>query len=150
VAVGGIASLRRTEELATRERKAVMGSITIREREMREMTEVSGLAAAVLGLIALGRHQRPDVCRTVAKHNAPAGFVVSQEVDGVTIGEDQISQVQHEDTTGRLFVDSLAELVHVVSAKSAADPEHHRSGRDAMDFHHWPLARRQLPGQGPS
>jgi hypothetical protein len=39
-------------------------------------------------LIMLTRHPRPDVRGTIAKDNTSAGFVLSQEVNGVTIRED--------------------------------------------------------------
>jgi hypothetical protein len=90
------------------------------------------------GLIMLARHPRPDVRGTVAKHNTPPCFVLSQETDGVTICEDQIGKIQHKDTAGRLGVDYLAQLVHIVSVKLTADPEHNRSGPRAMNFQHRP------------
>jgi hypothetical protein len=66
---------------------------------------VAFLPRALLGLIVLGRHPRPDVRRTVAKHSTPAGFVPSQDTDRVTICEDQISKIQDKDTPERLRVD---------------------------------------------
>src|SRR5438552_15723358 len=75
-------------------------------------------------LIMLNCHPRPDVRGTVAKHNTPAGFVLSQDTDGVTICEHQIGQIQHKDTADRLCIDYLAELVYMVGVKSTADREH--------------------------
>jgi hypothetical protein len=89
-------------------------------------------------LIVLARHPGPDVRGTIAKHHTPAGFVLSQNTDGVTIGEDQIGKIQHKDTAGRRSVDDLAQLVHIVSVKLTADPEHNRSGAGAMNFQHRP------------
>ena len=42
----------------------------------------------VSGLIILAHHPGPDVCGTIAKNNTTAGFVLAQEVNGVTIRED--------------------------------------------------------------
>jgi hypothetical protein len=56
-------------------------------------------------LIVLADNPGPDVRGTVAKHNTPAGFVLSQEADGVAIGEDQVGKIQDKDATGRLGVD---------------------------------------------
>jgi hypothetical protein len=53
----------------------------------------------------LAHHPGPDVRGTIAKDNAFAGFVLSQEADGVTIGEDQVRQIQDNDATSRLGVD---------------------------------------------
>jgi hypothetical protein len=75
---------------------------------------------------------------TVAKHNTPAGFVLSQDTDGVTIGEDQIGKIQHKDTVGRRCVAYLAQLAHIVNVKLTADLEHNRSGPRAMNFQHRP------------
>ncbi len=58
-----------------------------------------------LGAIILAHHPRPDVRGTIAKDNTSSSFVLSQEVDGVTIGEDQIGKVQDNDATSRLVVD---------------------------------------------
>jgi hypothetical protein len=57
------------------------------------------------GLITLARHPRPDVRGTIAKHNAPAGFVLSQQMDGVTVREDQVCKIQHKNAAGRLGID---------------------------------------------
>jgi len=97
-------------------------------------------------LIVLARHPRPDVRGTVAKHNTPAGFVLSQETDGVTICEDQIGKVQHKDTAGRLCVDYLGQLVHIVSVKLAADHEHNGSGARAMNSQHRPRCSTAIAG----
>ena len=86
----------------------------------------------------LTRHPRPDVCGTVAEHNTPAGFVLSQDTDSVTIGEDQIGEIEHEDTAGWLGIDYLAEFIHIVRVKSTADREHNCSAARAMNFQHRP------------
>jgi hypothetical protein len=82
-------------------------------------------------MILLGRHPDADVRRTVTKHNAITGVAVAEKAHGVTIREDQIPQVQHDDGTSRFPVDQLAQLAHVLSVESAADREHdgstHRS-----------------------
>jgi len=59
-------------------------------------------------LIVLARHPRPDVRGTIAKDDTSSRFVLSQETDGVTIGEDQIRKIQGKDATSRLGVDQLA------------------------------------------
>jgi hypothetical protein len=56
-------------------------------------------------LIMLARHPRPDVRGTIAKDNTSSSFVLSQETDGVTIGEDQVRKIQDKDTAGRLCID---------------------------------------------
>jgi hypothetical protein len=89
-------------------------------------------------LIILARHPRPDVRWTVAKHNTPAGFVLSQDTDGVTIGQDQIGEIEHKDTAGRLGIDYLAQFIHIVRVKSTADREHNCSAARAMNFQHRP------------
>lgn len=98
-------------------------------------------------LVVFSRHPRSDIRRTVAKHNPPAGFVLSQDTDRVTICEDEIGKVQHKDTPRRLYVYGLAEFAHAASVKLTADCEHHRTIPDAVDFQHRPLPRTQLPGQ---
>ena len=87
-------------------------------------------------MIILARHPGPDVRRTIAKNNTSSSFVLSQETDGVTIGEDQIRQIQNKDTTGRLDVNELTQFVHIVRVKMTADREHDRSATRAMDFEH--------------
>jgi len=95
----------------------------------------------------LARHPRPDVRGTIAKDNTSSSFVLSQETDGVTIGEHQIGKIQHQDTVGRRCVDYLAQLVHIVRVKVTADREHSRSAAGAMNFQHRPPSlRTQLPG----
>jgi hypothetical protein len=86
----------------------------------------------------LARHPRPDVRGTVPKHNTPADFVLSQDSDGVTISEHQIGQIQHKDIAGRLGIDDLAQLVHIVGVKLTADREHNRSAAGGMNFQHRP------------
>jgi len=58
-----------------------------------------------LGAISLAHHPRPDVRGTIAKDNTSSSFVLSQETDGVTIGEDQVGKVQDNDAPSRLVVD---------------------------------------------
>ena len=89
-------------------------------------------------LIMLARHPRPDVRGTIAKDNTSSSFVLSQETDGVTIGEDQVRKIQDKDTAGRLCIDYLAQLVHIVGVKLTADREHNRSAAGAMNFQHRP------------
>jgi len=88
------------------------------------------------GLIVLARHPRPDVRGTIAKHNTPAGFVLSQDTDSVTICEHQVGKIQHKDTAGRLCIDYLAQPVHVVRVKLTADREHSRATPRTMNFQH--------------
>jgi hypothetical protein len=64
--------------------------------------------------------------------------VLSQETDGVTIGEDQIRQIQDKDATSRLGVDQLAQFVHMIRVKLTADREHHRSAAGTMNSQHRP------------
>ena len=92
----------------------------------------------VSGLIMLACHPRPDVRGTIAKHNTPARFVLSQEADGVTIGQDQIRKIQDKDAASGLDVDELAQFVHIVGVKLTADREHNRSAARAMDSQHRP------------
>jgi hypothetical protein len=84
------------------------------------------------------RHPRPDVRGTIAKDNTSSSFVLSQETDGVTIGEDQVRQIQDKDATSRLVVDYLAQLVHIVHVELTANREHHRPAAGAMNSQHRP------------
>ncbi len=69
-------------------------------------TEENGrLAGRFLGAIILAHHPRPDVRGTMAKGNTSSSLVLSQETDGVTIGEDQIRKVQDKGAASRLVVD---------------------------------------------
>ena len=86
----------------------------------------------------LARHPPPNVRGTIAKDNTSSSFVLSQETDGVTIGEDQVRKIQDKDTAGRLCIDYLAQLVHIVGVKVTADREHNRSAARAMNFQHRP------------
>jgi len=56
----------------------------------------------------LALHPGPDVRGTIAKDNTSSSFALSQETDGVTIGEDQIRKIQDKDATSWLGVDQLA------------------------------------------
>ena len=81
-----------------------------RFRHLRRMTPARWTSRALdvdtgSALIVLARHPRPNVCGTIAKDNTTAGFVLSQEVNGVTIREDQIRKIQDKDVTSRLGVD---------------------------------------------
>jgi hypothetical protein len=87
-------------------------------------------------VIGLAHYPRADVRGTVAKDNTSSGFVLSQETDGVTIGEDQIRQIQDKDAVRRLGVDQLAQFAHTVCVKVAADREYNRSAARAMNFQH--------------
>lgn len=89
-------------------------------------------------MIVLTSYPGPDVRGTVAKHNPPARFVLPQDADGVTIGEDQIRKVQDKDATGRLDVDYLAQLVYAPRVKLTADREHNRPAARAMNSQHRP------------
>ena len=66
------------------------------------------VAKTVSGLIMLALHPGPDVRGTIAKDNTSSSFALSQETDGVTIGEDQIRKIQDKDATSWLGVDQLA------------------------------------------
>jgi hypothetical protein len=92
----------------------------------------------VSGLIVLARHPRPDVRGTIAKDNTSSGVVLSQETDGVTIGEDQIRQIENRDAVSRLGVDQLAQFADAVRVKLTADREHNRSAARAMNSQHRP------------
>jgi hypothetical protein len=89
-------------------------------------------------LIMLGRHPRPDVRGTIAKDDTSPSFILSQKADGVTIGENQVRKIQDKDTSGRLSIDYLAQLAHIVRIKSTADREHNLSPAGAMNFQHRP------------
>ena len=75
-------------------------------------------------MILVCGHPGSDVRWAAAKHNATAGFVVAQVANGVTIGEDQICEVNHHDGTSGFCIDQLAQLVDVFSVESTADREH--------------------------
>jgi hypothetical protein len=95
----------------------------------------------VLAAIALARHPPPDGGGTVAKDNTPAAFELSQDTDGITIGEQQIGQIQHQDAAGRLRIDDLAQFVHIVRVELTADREDHGSAARAVNSQH----RRRRP-----
>jgi len=98
-------------------------------------------------MIVLAQHPRPDVRGTVAKHNTPARFVLSQETDGVTIGQNQIRKIQDEDAASGLDVDELAERVHTAGVQLTADREHNCSAARSTNFQHRPPSlRTQLRG----
>jgi hypothetical protein len=86
----------------------------------------------------LARHPPPDVRGTIAKDNTSSSFVLSQETDGVTIGEDQVRKIQDKDTADRLCIDYLAQLVHIVRVELTANREHNRPAARAMNFQHRP------------
>jgi hypothetical protein len=86
----------------------------------------------------LPRHPRPDVRGTIAKDNTSSGIVLSQQTDGVTIGEDQIRQIEDKHAVRRLGVDQLAQFVHTVRGESTADREHNPSAARAMNSQHRP------------
>jgi hypothetical protein len=86
----------------------------------------------------LALHPSPDVRGTIAKDNTSSGVVLSQETDGVTIGEDQIRQIENRDAVSRLGVDQLAQFADAVGVKLTADREHNRSAARAMNSQHRP------------
>jgi hypothetical protein len=75
-------------------------------------------------MILLCGHPHADVGWTVAKNNAITGFAVAQVANGVTIGENQVHEVQHHEGTGRFCLYQLAQLAYVLSVESTADREH--------------------------
>ena len=89
-------------------------------------------------MIVLAHYPGPDVRGTVAKHNTPASFVLSQDKDRVAIGEDQIRKIQDKVAPSGLDVDELAQLVHIARVKLTADPEHNRSAARTMNSQHQP------------
>jgi hypothetical protein len=97
-------------------------------------------------LIVPAHHPRPDVRGTIAKDNTSSRFVLSQEMDGVTIGEDQIGKVQDEDAACRLGVDQLAQCVHTLRVELTADREHNRLAARAMNSQHRPIAPNAIAG----
>ena len=72
----------------------------------------------------------------MAKNHPSSSLVLSQETDGVTIGEDQVRKLQDKDATSRLGVDQLAQFAHILGVKLTADREHNRSAARAMDSQH--------------
>ncbi len=83
--------------------RATLGENEIRGVDYDDCARRSG--GSVSGVIILAHHPRPDVRGTIAKHDTSTGFVLSQETDGVTIGEDQIRKIEDEGATSRLGVD---------------------------------------------
>jgi len=102
-------------------------------------------------VIILAEHPPSDVGGTIAKGNTSSRFALSQETDGITIGEDQIREVQNGHAAGRLGVDQSAQFVHVVRFKVTADREDDRSATCAMDSQHRCPAPNAIagPGKGP-
>jgi hypothetical protein len=68
-------------------------------------------------------HPGADVGWTVAKDDAITRFVVAQAANGVTIGENQIREVQDYDGTEWFCVYQSAQLANVLTVQSTADPE---------------------------
>ena len=62
-------------------------SVRIRPGHLRSRESDDG-RLDVSGLIMLAHHPGPDVRGAIAKDNTTAGFVLAQEVNGVTIRED--------------------------------------------------------------
>jgi hypothetical protein len=79
-------------------------------------------------------HPPSDVRRRVAKDNAITGFAVAQVANGVSIGEDQVCEVQHHDFTGRFCVYQVAQLDYILSVESTADRQHHGPLRRALNL----------------
>ena len=52
-------------------------------------------------------HQPSNVRGTVPKHNSSGGFAVAQEADGLTIREEQIRKVEHDNFAVRYYVERL-------------------------------------------
>src|SRR5258708_37265514 len=100
--------------------KASSARVRLRSGELHSLASGSAL-------IMLARHPRPDVRGTIAKDNTSSSLVLSQETDGVTIGEDQVRKIQDKDTAGRLCIDHLAQLLHIVRIKLTADRKHNLS-----------------------
>jgi hypothetical protein len=86
----------------------------------------------------LAHHPRPDVRGAIAKDNTSSSFVLSQKTDGVTIGKDQVRQIQDKDNAGRLCIDDLAQLLHTVRIKLTADRKHNLSAAGALNSQHRP------------
>src|SRR5260221_12373081 len=51
-------------------------------------------------LAVLGSHPDPNVCGTIPKGHAVAGLEFPQQTDGVAVGEDEVSEVQHDPGSG--------------------------------------------------
>jgi hypothetical protein len=84
------------------------GRVTIGENEIREADyddRARRSGGPVSGVIILARHPGTEVRGTIAKDNTSSSTVLSQETDGVTIGEDQVRKIQDKDATSRLGVD---------------------------------------------
>jgi hypothetical protein len=81
-------------------------------------------------------HPRSDVRGTIAQDHTSTGVVLSQEADGVTIGEDQIGQIENRDAVSRLGVDQLTQFVDTVRVKLTADREDNPSAARAMNPQH--------------
>ena len=84
----------------------------------------------------LAQHPPSYVRGTIAKDDTFSRFVLSQETDGVAIGEDQIRKIQNKDATNRLGIDELAQFAQIVCVKLTADREHNPSAARAMNFQH--------------
>jgi hypothetical protein len=98
----------------------------------------------------LAYYPGPDVRGTIAKNNPSSHFVLSQETDGVPIGEDQIRKIQDKDASSRLGFDYLAQFVHIVGVKLTADREDNCSAARAMNSQHRPVAPKQFKGHSES
>jgi hypothetical protein len=84
----------------------------------------------------LAPHPRSDVRGTIAEDHTSSGVVLSQQADGVAIGEDQIRQIENRDAISRLGIDQLAQFADAVCVKLTADREDNRSAARAMNPQH--------------
>jgi hypothetical protein len=78
-----------------------------------------------------------NVPGTIAKDGAPERFVLPQDADSATIGEDQICQIEDENITYRLFVDEQAQLVYIADIELTANRDYDPWVLRAMNSQHW-------------
>jgi hypothetical protein len=70
------------------------------------------------------------------KHHPLAGLKVAQKPDDVTIREDQVAEVQHEDLSDRLCIDQLTQLTDVPGFEPTANGQDDGSARRAPNSQH--------------
>src|SRR5260221_11694853 len=89
-------------------------------------------------LAVLGSHPDPNVCGTIPKGHAVAGLEFPQQTDGVAVGEDEVSEVQHDRGSGGECVERCAQLPDASSVESTADVQDDRGAvAYAADHEHW-------------
>jgi len=77
-----------------------------------------------------------NVPGTIAKDRPPERFVLPQDADSATIGENQICQIEDENVACRLCVDEQAELADIADIELTTNRDHNPWVSRAMNSQH--------------